>query len=205
VGSRAQKDIIIKGADTALRSEPRRDPLDSVDLRERPATRQRVAMVLRTCSIQWHRGVNIGPERRRDSAEIERAARSGSAPFVEKLPNGTTRCCASAARSFREASASCSRCARSPAWRRLVSANDQLVIPRRKSWCSKASLMADRTSIVIAHRLSTIQDVDRIHVLHRGRIVETGSHDELLARRGAYWRLYQLQFERSEEPALATA
>ena len=38
-----------------------------------------------------------------------------------------------------------------------------------------------------------------------GRIVETGSHDELLARRGAYWRLYQLQFERSEEPERATA
>jgi ABC-type multidrug transport system fused ATPase/permease subunit len=65
--------------------------------------------------------------------------------------------------------------------------------------------MAGRTSIVIAHRLSTIQDVDRIHVLHHGRIVETGSHDELLARRGAYWRLYQLQFERSDQPARATA
>ncbi|MCX5738791.1 MAG: ATP-binding cassette domain-containing protein, partial [Proteobacteria bacterium] len=61
------------------------------------------------------------------------------------------------------------------------------------------ALMAGRTSIVIAHRLSTIQDVDRIHVLHHGRIVETGSHDQLLAKRGAYWRLYQLQFERSPE------
>jgi ATP-binding cassette subfamily B protein len=61
------------------------------------------------------------------------------------------------------------------------------------------ALMEGRTSIVIAHRLSTIQDVDRIHVLHHGRIVETGSHDQLLAKRGAYWRLYQLQFERSPE------
>ena len=66
------------------------------------------------------------------------------------------------------------------------------------------ALMAGRTSIVIAHRLSTIQDVDRIHVLHHGRIVETGSHEQLLAKRGAYWRLYQLQFERSSElPARA--
>jgi len=47
--------------------------------------------------------------------------------------------------------------------------------------------------------------VDRIHVLHRGRIVETGSHDQLLAKRGAYWRLYQLQFERSPESAARAA
>jgi len=53
---------------------------------------------------------------------------------------------------------------------------------------------------VIAHRLSTIQDVDRIHVLHHGRIVESGSHDELMAKRGAYWRLYQLQFETEPQP-----
>jgi ATP-binding cassette, subfamily B, multidrug efflux pump len=55
-------------------------------------------------------------------------------------------------------------------------------------------LMHGRTSIVIAHRLSTIRNVDRILVLHRGKLVEDGSHEELLARRGYYHRLYQLQF-----------
>ncbi|HWQ14105.1 MAG TPA: ABC transporter ATP-binding protein [Roseiflexaceae bacterium] len=55
-------------------------------------------------------------------------------------------------------------------------------------------LMRGRTSIVIAHRLSTIRNVDRILVLHRGRLVEDGTHEELLARRGYYHRLYQLQF-----------
>ena len=55
-------------------------------------------------------------------------------------------------------------------------------------------LMADRTSLVIAHRLSTIQHVDRILVMHHGKLCEEGSHDELIERDGLYARLYELQF-----------
>jgi len=55
-------------------------------------------------------------------------------------------------------------------------------------------LMAGRTTIAIAHRLSTIQDVDRILVFHRGELRESGSHQELLAQRGLYERLDQLQY-----------
>ena len=55
-------------------------------------------------------------------------------------------------------------------------------------------LLAGRTSLVIAHRLSTIHDVDRIVVLHHGRVHETGTHAELIARRGLYHRLVQLQY-----------
>ena len=60
-------------------------------------------------------------------------------------------------------------------------------------------VMRDRTSIVVAHRLSTIQNADRIIVLHHGEIREQGTHQELLAERGFYWKLYKLQYADSRE------
>jgi len=59
-------------------------------------------------------------------------------------------------------------------------------------------LMEDRTSIVIAHRLSTIKGVNRIIVMHKGQIVEEGTHAELLEKRGVYYRLYLLQYKGQE-------
>ena len=59
-------------------------------------------------------------------------------------------------------------------------------------------LMSGRTTIAIAHRLSTIQDMDKILVLHKGKLRESGTHQELLAQRGIYFKLYQLQYKDQE-------
>jgi ATP-binding cassette subfamily B multidrug efflux pump len=59
-------------------------------------------------------------------------------------------------------------------------------------------LMAGRTTIAIAHRLSTIQDMDKILVLHKGRLRESGTHQELLAQRGIYFKLFELQYQKTE-------
>ncbi|QSX07115.1 ABC transporter ATP-binding protein [Sedimentibacter sp. zth1] len=56
-------------------------------------------------------------------------------------------------------------------------------------------IMKDRTTLVVAHRLSTIQNVDKIIVMHKGRIVEQGTHQELLTNHGMYYKLYKLQYE----------
>jgi ATP-binding cassette subfamily B multidrug efflux pump len=61
-----------------------------------------------------------------------------------------------------------------------------------------ARIVTGRTSIVIAHRLSTIQRADRILVMHKGQLRESGAHQELLALRGIYWKLYQLQYKDQE-------
>jgi subfamily B ATP-binding cassette protein MsbA len=68
-----------------------------------------------------------------------------------------------------------------------------------------AELMQGRTTLVIAHRLSTVERADRIVAMSRGRIVESGTHAELLARDGLYARLYRIQFDESAERESARA
>jgi ATP-binding cassette, subfamily B, multidrug efflux pump len=64
--------------------------------------------------------------------------------------------------------------------------------------------MAGRTTLAIAHRLSTIQDMDKILVLHKGHLREAGTHQELLARRGVYFKLYQLQYKDQERAGVTS-
>jgi ATP-binding cassette subfamily B protein len=61
-------------------------------------------------------------------------------------------------------------------------------------------MVEGRTALIIAHRLSTIQRADKIIVMHKGKVREMGSHQQLLAQRGIYWKLYQLQYKDQEMP-----
>src|SRR5262249_45838184 len=60
-------------------------------------------------------------------------------------------------------------------------------------------LMKERTTIAVAHRLSTIQDMDKILVLHKGQLRESGTHQELLAHRGIYFKLFELLYKNAAQ------
>jgi ATP-binding cassette subfamily B protein len=66
-------------------------------------------------------------------------------------------------------------------------------------------MVEGRTSLIIAHRLSTIQRADKIIVMHKGKVREIGTHQQLLANRGIYYKLYQLQYKDQEIPEAASS
>jgi ABC-type multidrug transport system fused ATPase/permease subunit len=133
-------------------------------------------------------------------AELERAARYVNADrFIRRLPHGY-------AEQLRERGSNLSAgqrqllsFARALAYNPAILVLDEAtsnVDPETESLIQDAlsKLMAGRTTLVIAHRLSTIQNADRILVMHKGQVREVGTHQELLERRGIYWRLYRLQY-----------
>ena len=155
-----------------------------------------------------------------DRAAVERAAREVNAhEFIERMPHGYE-----TAVEERGATLSVGQKQLLAFARALAADPDLLLLDEATSSVDTHTealiqsalqrLMRGRTCLVIAHRLSTIQDVDRIIVLHHGRIRETGTHAELLERRGIYYRLYRLQYagggrgappEQPDEPWVAGA
>lgn len=168
--------------------------------------RRRVAMVLQDVFLfsgSVAENIRLGrPDL--DDAAVERAARAVEAHrFIEKLPEGY-------ATELRERGTNLSAGQRQllSFARALAHGADVLVLDEATSSIDTETealiqtalrrLWEGRTALVIAHRLSTIQDVDRIYVLHKGRIVEAGSHAELLAADGVYRRLHRLQHPAEE-------
>ena len=182
--------------------------LDGVDLRDLPQRdlRRRVTLVLQDVflfsgSVRDTIGLGRAGV---DAAAIGRAARAVEAHrVIERLPQGY-------ATELRERGSDLSTGQRQllAFARALAHGADVLVLDEATSSIDSETealiqrgvhvLMEGRTALVIAHRLSTIQDVDRIYVLHKGRIVEFGSHDDLLQQHGVYHRLYQLQYQAQE-------
>ncbi len=141
--------------------------------------------------------------------QLERAAREVHAhEFIERLPGGYEAAVrergATLSSGQKQLLAFARALARSPRLLILDEATSSVdTVTESLIQDGLRRLMRGRTCLVIAHRLSTIQDVDRIVVLHRGRVRETGTHAELLAQRGIYSRLYELQYlgARTARPA----
>jgi ABC-type multidrug transport system fused ATPase/permease subunit len=184
--------------------EPRsgRILLDGIDLRDWPRQelRRRMAFVLQDVFLfAGDLAYNIGLGRPEIGAdEIARAARTVHVDrLVERLPDGYRQQVRERGVNFSGGERQLLSFARAVAQRPQILLLDEAtssVDSETEALIQDALhvLLEGKTSIVVAHRLSTIQDVDRILVLHKGELREQGTHEQLLARRGLYWRLYQL-------------
>jgi ATP-binding cassette subfamily B multidrug efflux pump len=182
--------------------------VDGVDVREwsLPVLRRSIGLVLQDVFLfsgTVADNIRLG-DRSIDDARLRWAAEEVRAlPFIERLPGGL-------AATVRERGAGLS-----VGQKQLVAFARALAFDPRILILDEATssidteteqaiqqaldrLLVGRTSLVIAHRLSTIQRADRILVLHKGEIRELGTHQELLALRGIYYRLYLLQYREQE-------
>jgi len=141
-----------------------------------------------------------------DDARLRRAAADAQAlEFVEKLPGGFAARVEERGAGLSVGQKQLLAFARALAFDPRILVLDEATASvdtetERRIQVALERLLSGRTSLVIAHRLSTIQRADRILVLHKGRLAESGTHRELLAHGGIYRRLYELQFR---EPAAA--
>jgi ABC-type multidrug transport system fused ATPase/permease subunit len=189
--------------------------LDGVDLREltQQHLRRRVAMVLQDVFLfSGSIAENVALDRPDiDRAAVERVSRAVQAHrFVEALPEGYDSQVRERGSNFSTGQRQLLSFARA-----LAHGADVLVLDEATSSIDTETealiqqgihaLLEGSTALVVAHRLSTIRDVDRIYVLDKGKIVERGAHEDLLALGGLYERLYRLQYQAQETRALAAA
>jgi ATP-binding cassette subfamily B protein len=189
--------------------------LDGVDLREltQEHLRRRVAMVLQDVFLfSGSIAENVALDRPDiDRAAVERVSRAVQAHrFVDVLPEGFDTQVRERGSNFSTGQRQLLSFARA-----LAHGADVLVLDEATSSIDTETealiqqgihaLLEGSTALVVAHRLSTIRDVDRIYVLDKGKIVEQGAHEELLALGGLYERLYRLQYQTQETRELAAA
>ena len=182
--------------------------VDGVDIRamDLQALRAKFSLVLQDVHLfsgTVASNIRLGNTDISDDAVRDAAAAVHAAPFIERLPNQYGQAVAE-----RGATLSVGQKQLLSFARALAFDPEILILDEATSSVDTETeltirdalkvLMAGRTTLAIAHRLSTIQDMDKILVLHRGELREAGTHQELLAARGIYYKLYQLQFKDQE-------
>ena len=192
--------------------------VDGVDIREwdKQELRRHLGLVLQDVFLfsgDIATNITLG-DRRIDERRMREAARRAQiAPFIEKLPNHYAEEVQERGSTFSQGQRQLLSFARALAFDPRILILDEAtssVDTQTELLIQEAldELLKDRTALIIAHRLSTIKHVDRILVIHKGKIWEDGSHEDLLARGGLYARLYDLQYrfqERDERVADAAA
>lgn len=178
--------------------------LDGIDIRERDLSqlRSEIGLVMQDTFLfsgDIEENIRLG-DRRKNGARVKEVARLVNADrFVQRLPMGYHTQVGEGGEQLSAGEKQLLAFARALYIDPKILVLDEAtshVDPETERFVQEglAQLLKGRTAIVIAHRLSTIQHADRIVLLHKGRVREIGTHSELMAKRGLYYRLYQLQY-----------
>ncbi|MDP3582096.1 MAG: ABC transporter ATP-binding protein, partial [Ignavibacteria bacterium] len=182
--------------------------LDGIDIRDlnKSELRKYIAMVLQDVFLfsgTIKSNISLGNQDITDEQIIEAAKFVGADKFISQLPNGYDEVVKEKGATLSVGQKQLISFARALAYNPQILILDEAtssVDTETEILIQNAieKLLVGRTSIVIAHRLSTIQNADKILVMHKGELKEAGTHQELLAHKGIYYKLYQLQYKDQE-------